>query len=180
MRLTNSIRKQIKTALVDRKFVERRKTLQVLEKEVATEFYRLSFHSKSDFQAAMSSTRGVTKIDSFLIITTQYSRVRFYLPESRKIWVESEKCFYEGNLEGAWKSVFDKYLKYRMKMDKDIKALGRKIDAVTYACTTVKALKSHWENASDIINSCLPDYKPSAPLMLTPIVSQLDAELELP
>ena len=180
MRLTNSIREQIKTTMIDRSFAERRKALQVLKKEVAAEFYRLSFHSKSDFQTAMSSTRGVEFTDNFSINTTQYGRVRFYLPERRKIWAKSETYFYEGYLKGAWKSVFDKYLKYRMKMDKDIEALGRKIDAVTYACTTVKALKSHWENASDIIDSCLPAHKPSSPLMLTPIVSQLDAELKLP
>lgn len=180
MRLTNNIREKIKTTMIDRKFAERRKTLRALENEVASEFYRLSFDNKLDFQNMITSNKGVEQNHNFLICTTQYGKIRFYLPEVRKMWARSDTYFYESDLQGGRKAVFDKYLKYRMKLEKDIEALERKIDSVTYACTTVKALKTHWENASDIIDSCLPDYKPSAPLMLTPVVSQLDAELELP
>ena len=180
MRLTNIIREKIRTKMVDKKFAERRKKLEQLETNVALEFYRLSFDNKSDFQNAMTSNNGVVLKNTFQIYTNQYKRVLFCLPESRKTWTTANTYFCENDLHGERKAVLDKYLKYRMSLEKDIEALERKIDAVTYACTTVKALKTHWENASDIIDSCLPDYKPSAPLMLTPIVSQLDAELELP
>lgn len=180
MRLTNTIREQIRTKMVDKKFAERRKKLEQLKTDVALEFYRLSFDNKLDFQNAMTSSKGVLSVHNFAIYTDQYKRVLFYLPEARKIWLNTNTYFYENSLEGEHKAVLDKYLKYRMSMEKDIETLECKIDAVTYACTTVKALKSHWENASDIIDSCLPAHKPSAPLMLTPIVSQLDAELKLP
>lgn len=180
MRLTKSIREQIRIKMIDKKFAARREKLEQLKTDVALEFYRLSFDNKLDFQNAMTSSKGVILKDNFLIYTDQYDRVRAYLPETRKLWSNADTYFYENELCGERKAVLDKYLKYRMSMEKDIEALERKIDAVTHACTTVNALKTHWENASDIIDSCLPHYEPSAPLMLTPIVSQLDAELELP
>lgn len=180
MRLTNAIREKIRIKMIDKKFAGRRKKLEQLKTDVALEFYRLSFDNKLDFQNAMTSSKGVKSITGFLIHTDQYKRIQFFLPENRKIWSSADTYLYENKLQGEHKAVLGKYLKYRMSMEKDIDALECKIDAVTYSCNTVKALKTHWENASDIIDSCLPDHKPSAPLMLTPIVSQLDAELELP